>query len=108
GHHRVHQCRCVGAAQRRTGLPVPRWQAGEARAGGAMTRPRNVIAFGAVFVVLALMFVLSACTKAAAQPRPDVLLADARVGAVCAGPTTMAGCLVSVYDSTAGASLASN
>lgn len=51
---------------------------------------------------------LSSCTKAAAEPRPALLLADARIGAVCSGPATMTGCLISVYDSTANVSLAAN
>lgn len=63
---------------------------------------------GLLVVVGLSLMVLVSCTKAAAQPRGAVLLADARVGAVCSGPATMAGCLVSVYDSTANVSLAAN
>lgn len=54
------------------------------------------------------MALLSGCRPAAAEPRASLLLADARIGAVCSGPATMTGCLISVYDSTANVSLASN
>ena len=66
----------------------------------------------ALLVVLLLFGVslgLACTTKAAAEPSESrVLLADARVGAVCSGPATMTGCLVSIHDSTANVSLASN
>lgn len=56
-----------------------------------------------------LLLALACVNRAAAEPRDSALVvADLRVGAVCGGPATMTGCLVSVYDSTAGAALASN
>jgi hypothetical protein len=52
---------------------------------------------------------LSSCGSAAAQPRRSVVIvADAQIKAVCNGPATMTGCLVSVFDSTAGLPLAVN
>ena len=56
----------------------------------------------------ALAFLGGCVKRAAAQPAGSVLLADARVGAVCSGPATMTGCLVSIHDSTANVSLANN
>lgn len=68
--------------------------------------------FRAAFLVAVLVLGVSlgiACTtKAAASPVPVLTVADARVGAVCSGPATMAGCIVSVYDSTAGVALATS
>lgn len=59
-----------------------------------------------VLGILALLLVV-ACTVAA-MPRPSLVMADARIGAVCNGPATMTGCIISVVDSTANVSLASN
>lgn len=61
-----------------------------------------------ILLFAALGLVAMACGKAAAQPRATMVLADARVGAVCSGPASMTGCLISLHDSTANISLASN
>ncbi len=58
-------------------------------------------------LTIAGLVLLFACITAA-TPRPSLIFADARIGAVCSGPATMTGCLISVVDSTAGVSLASN
>jgi hypothetical protein len=63
----------------------------------------------ALLALLVVAGVTLACVaRLAAAPFPALVLADARVGAVCSGPASMTGCLISVYDSTAGASLAAN
>lgn len=67
---------------------------------------------GLVLFVLAASVALTACTDVAAQPTPELAtvleVQELRVGAVCNGPTDMAGCVVSVYDSTASIALATN
>lgn len=65
-----------------------------------------------LLILLGGVTVLSACRSAAAQPTHAMSiereLQDLRIGAPCKGPTGMTGCLISIYDSTAGVSLASN
>src|SRR5690606_22413252 len=76
----------------------------QGKKGNAKAKLLSVIAFVGV-----LLLALACVNRAAAEPRDSALVvADLRVGAVCGGPATMTGCLVSVYDSTAGTSLASN
>jgi hypothetical protein len=61
-----------------------------------------------LFAVVIGTMAASCGAKVAAQPRGKILMADARIGAVCSGPATMTGCLVSVFDSTANVALATN
>ena len=65
-------------------------------------------AFLAVLLLAGLSLGASCTSKLAAKPVPAMVLADARVGAVCSGPATMTGCLISVFDSTANVSLAAS
>lgn len=57
-------------------------------------------------MVVGPLALLACVATAAAAPVPSLVVSDLRVGAVCGGPATMTGCLVSLYDSTAQASLA--
>lgn len=60
-------------------------------------------------VLMAIVGIGAACVHSvAAQPVGAVVVADLRVGAVCGGPASMTGCLVSLYDSTANVALASS
>lgn len=71
-----------------------------------MKRSLNFAVF--LFAVVLGTLAASCGRKAVAQPRALLTFADARVGAVCNGPSTMTGCLISVFDSTANVSLAAN
>jgi len=63
-----------------------------------MNQSRNVIAFGAVFVVLALMFVLSACTK---QLSATMRFGPTNVEYGCTASPNNNRCIVVIRDSIA-------
>ena len=79
------------------------------------SNPEQGGASSSLLLVLALVGLvgLQACRKVAAQPAgaglgSAVEMTSLRIGAVCNGPAGMTGCAISIFDSTANVSLASN